>query len=95
MNLSETEYRLLAIMGGNERSGREIAKLFRDETGKAISYGTLYTSFRRLAEKGFVRVRDDEDQDGRIRFFRITGAGFSTLIDARTHYSQLAALAAS
>src|SRR5262245_39141442 len=90
MNLSEKEMQLLALVD-TERSGREVAQLFEKETGRSISYGTLYTTFRRLKEEGLVKVRDSEDEDGRVRSFLITGAGQRALRNQREHYSALAA----
>ena len=90
MILSATELRLVALVT-TERSGREVAQLYKRETGKAISYGTLYTTFRRLKEKGWVRVRDDTDRDGRVRYFSVTGKGSTAWALSRKHYAALAA----
>jgi DNA-binding PadR family transcriptional regulator len=68
----EFELLSLALM---ERSGREIAGLYRSATGKPIAYGTLYTTLRRMKERGWVSSRESADADGRLRFFRITGKG--------------------
>lgn len=87
---SPIELQLLALVV-SERSGREVAKLFEKETGHPISYGTLYTTYRRLREAGWVTVREDEDQDGRIRFFRITALGADALDHGRQYYAGLAA----
>ena len=70
-------------------AGRDVAHRYKEETGKSIAYGTLYTTFRRLRDDGLVTVRDDEDEDGRIRYFRINGAGKRALTDAREHYIAL------
>jgi DNA-binding PadR family transcriptional regulator len=86
---SNVEFQLLALVV-SERSGREVAKAFKDATGKAISYGTLYTTFRRLAEWKWVTVRDDEDGDGRVRWFKITGAGAKAMEKARERFRKLA-----
>lgn len=89
---SPVETQLLALVD-SERSGREVAKLYQQETGKEIPYGTLYTTFRRLKEAGWVTARDDEDEDGRVRYFRITGIGAAALSDARDYYRGLAGFA--
>jgi DNA-binding PadR family transcriptional regulator len=57
---SPVETQLLALVD-TERSGREVAKLYQEETGKEMPYGTLYTTFRRLKEAGWVTSRDDEE----------------------------------
>jgi DNA-binding PadR family transcriptional regulator len=83
--LSERERQLMLLLL-QERTGREVAREFRREHGSPISYGTLYTTLRRLNEAGFVDVtREDEDADGRFRYYRLTGAGskaLSAAIDA-------------
>lgn len=81
---SPREMELLAILVRHGRcSGREVAKRYQEETKSSISYGTLYTTFRRLKESGWVDVADDTDQDGRVRYFTITGAGVRALSGAR------------
>jgi DNA-binding PadR family transcriptional regulator len=87
---SPMEMQLLALVAHEERSGREVAELYRQETGKSISYGTLYTTFRRLKDSGWVKVRDDHDQDGRIRFFLIDIEGRRALAASRAHHAELA-----
>ena len=87
---SDVEFRLLTLVVV-ERSGREVAHEYKKATGSAISYGTLYTTFRRLRERDWVTVRDDEDVDGRVRWFRITGTGAKAMQRARARYEGLAA----
>lgn len=86
---SENEFRLLALVV-TERSGRDVAKAFEKAAGRPISYGTLYVTFGRLRESGWVTVRDDEDEDGRVRWFRITAEGAEAMKRARDHYHGLA-----
>jgi DNA-binding PadR family transcriptional regulator len=88
---SDTEFELLALLGPSEISGRDLAKLYESETGSTISYGTLYTTLRRMKETGWVAVREDQDEDGRVRFFSITNGGKATLRNARSHYGSMAA----
>lgn len=90
MNLSDKEMQLLALVAFDELPGREVAKRYKDETRHNISYGTLYTTFRRLKDEKLVTVRDDEDDDGRIRYFQITADGRRALNHARQRYQQMA-----
>lgn len=76
---STVEYNLLCALGAREVGGRDLAKRYEEEQGTSISYGTLYTSMRRLKEAGWVTVRDDEDGDRRVRYFKLSGAGTSAL----------------
>src|SRR5688572_3629429 len=81
---SATEMALLEILSEHaELAGREVAKQFKATHGRTISYGTLYTTLRRLKEQQWVRTRDDEDQDGRIRFFSLDPRGRGALNEAR------------
>lgn len=82
-NPSQIEFRLLTLVM-SELTGREVAKRYEKDTGKTISYGTLYTTFRRLKESGWVSVRDAQDEDGRLRYFQITGAG-RRVLEAAVH----------
>jgi len=91
MNLpSPVEMQLLALVTDEELSGREVAKRFERETGRKISYGTLYTTFRRLKEANWVKVREDEDEDGRVRYFQADIGGKRALAEARAYYAGLA-----
>ncbi len=87
---SPMEMQLLALVANDERSGRDVAKLYQQETSKTISYGTLYTTFRRLKDDGWVKVRDDQDQDGRVRFFKIDVDGRRALANGREFYAGIA-----
>lgn len=87
---STLETDLLSLLSAvEESSGREIAKRYYGETGRSISYGTLYTTFRRLREAGLVAVRDDHDNDGRVRHFRLTGAGKTALREGAQYYAAI------
>lgn len=76
---SPTETALLDLMGTRERTGREIAEAYAKEHGTTISYGTLYTALRRLKEGGWIDMRDDEDEDGRLRYYTLSGKGAKAL----------------
>jgi len=78
MKLTYTELHLLSLTL-LERSGREIAQLFKTETGKTITYGTLYVTLSHLKGMGLVSMRTTEDEDGPIRWFKITDAGDAVL----------------
>lgn len=88
-HLSPTEFRLLGLVI-TERTGREIAKQYKAETGRAISYGTLYTTLRRMREEGLVHMREGSDGDGRLRYFKIAASGARMLNRSRTEFSRLA-----
>ena len=86
--LSPTELQLLSLIT-SERAGREVARLYEGEAGQAISYGTLYTTLRRMRERGWVGMREDRELDRRIRLFVATMDGVHELDSARGHYASL------
>lgn len=85
------EMRLLTLVAVEEMAGRDVAEAYHESTGETISYGTLYTTFRRMHERGWVKVRDDEDQDGRVRYFKIDADGRRALAEGRESYAEIAA----
>ena len=72
---SATETALLTVLGPHRLTGRQLAVRYKEESGRSISYGTLYTTMSRLRDLGWVEQSDSEDEDGRLRYFRLTGAG--------------------
>ncbi len=59
---------------------RDVAKLYARQYGRSISFGTLYTTLRRLSDIGLVTVtRESDDADGRFRYYRLTGTGARSL----------------
>ncbi len=90
--LSPTELQLLSLIT-SERAGREVARLYENETGQTISYGTLCTTFRRMRERGLVQTRRNRDEDGRTRLFCATTGGLRSIIESRSYYQELAAFA--
>jgi DNA-binding PadR family transcriptional regulator len=89
---SDREYELLVLLFA-ERTGRDLSRLYLKETGRRISYGTLYTTLGRLKDAGFVRVtREAEDADGRLRYFRITSQGATAAAAKREKYRDMASL---
>ena len=87
--LSPVETRLLALIE-TERSGPEIAALYRKETGTRIARGTFYTSMRRLRRRSLVRMRLDRYGDQRTRLFAATDEGRTALAESRARYLELA-----
>ena len=88
--LSPVELKVLALVL-KEQTGRSIARLFRRQTGEQIPHGTLYSTLRRMRERGWVRMREDRALDPRIRLFVATMDGVRELDRARGHYAELAA----
>src|SRR5947209_5871301 len=89
--LSRTELELLGTLGSRRLSGRELARLYEGETRRNIAYGTLYTTMGRLRDQGLVEQQDSEDEDGRLRYFVMTGAGITAMTDEKRQLQTLLA----
>jgi DNA-binding PadR family transcriptional regulator len=86
---SLTETALLVALGSSRLTGRELAQRYKEETGRNISYGTLYTTMSRLRKLGWVEQTDSEDEDGRLRYFEMTGAGAHALSETESFFGNL------
>ena len=86
--LSPVELKVLSLVL-EERTGREIAALYRKQTGDRIPFGTLYSTLRRTRARGWVRMREDRELDPRIRLFVATAEGAEELERSREHYAEL------
>jgi len=79
---------LLAVLRrGNDAYGMEIREEIEERTGRAVSYGAVYTTLDRLERKGFVSFRLGEstpERGGRARkYFRVEPAGRDALRETR------------
>ena len=86
--LSPVELQILALIT-TERTGRQVAELYRHEAGRRIAHGSLYTSLRRLRARGLVTAREDRAEDCRIRYFLATREGMEALQRSRAYYGRL------
>lgn len=78
---------LLSLMA-RPHSGRHLARRLREATGRSISYGSLYTTLRRMRDDGLVEITVGEDR--RERLFQITGGiGKAALAKGREYYAAL------
>jgi DNA-binding PadR family transcriptional regulator len=91
--LTPVELRVLSLVT-EERTGREVARLYGREAGEQISFATLYSALRRMRTRGWVRMRADPDLDSRLRLFVATADGAEELERARDQYATLAAFGA-
>ena len=79
----------MTALGSQTLSGRELAAKFKEQTGKSISYGSLYVTMSRLRDKGWIEETDSDDEDGRVRHFQVTGEGSSALREARRFFGRV------
>ena len=87
--LAPVEVKVLALVL-EERTGREVAALYRRQTGDQLPRGSLYSALRRMRQRGWVRMRADRELDPRLRLFVATADGVRELERARVFYEDLA-----
>ncbi|NKB18997.1 MAG: hypothetical protein GKS01_00495 [Alphaproteobacteria bacterium] len=85
--LNTTEFLILKsiqFQSGNAY-GVSIRKELKEKVGRSFSYGTIYTTLRRLETKGYISTRKGEKSEvrgGRAKeFVRINGLGERVLTD--------------
>lgn len=67
---------LTALNQTEWRDGREVRRTLANGSDfGGPSYGSLYTTFRRLDEAGFVETRETHEEGRPKRLFRLTEAG--------------------
>lgn len=64
---SSLELKLLNLMFKN--GGQMLGADLKKESG--ASYGTVYSTMRRLVEKRWARFTDHQDEEGRVRMFHL------------------------
>jgi PadR family transcriptional regulator, regulatory protein PadR len=68
---------------GEDAYGVPISREIEQQTGRTVTFGTVYATLERLQKKGFVRSSLGEatpERGGRAkRFFRVTLAGLRTV----------------
>jgi DNA-binding PadR family transcriptional regulator len=72
--MTDTEFTLLSFCF-QWRTGRKLAQMYQEETGRSIAYGTVYRVMRHLKEEGLVESRKSRDENGVFREFKITSGG--------------------
>jgi DNA-binding PadR family transcriptional regulator len=87
---------LLAILRlGDDAYGVEVLEEIRRCTGRETAPGAMYTTLGRLEDKGVIEGRLGEptaERGGRAkRYFKVTSAGRTALVDAQLAYRKLMA----
>ena len=92
-NLGLNEIKILQALIFREKYGLEIIETLKNETGKGISLGGLYTTMHRLEKKGFVKSRWGESTaergGNRRKYYRLTGTGEKALSEVKQSLSPL------
>lgn len=94
--LGEFEYLVLLALArlGEDAYGVTIRDTLIERTGRAASFGAVYSTLRRLEDKGYVRshLGDPEAvRGGRAKkFVELTGHGRAALQDSHTAFARMA-----
>ena len=83
---SVIQTRLLALVSDEELSGLDLQQAYLERQEEKIALGTLYWTMRKMGERGWIKVRDDDSSDGRFRYFAITDKGREILANSREYY---------
>jgi PadR family transcriptional regulator, regulatory protein PadR len=77
--MSATDTIIMAALEGGERFGRDICREFKRRAGRKLPYGSLYTTLKRMQDKGLVSSREGEsnpDHGGNHRlYYALTDKG--------------------
>ncbi len=94
--LGEFEYLVLLALArlGEDAYGVTIRDTLVERTGRAPSFGAVYSTLRRLEDKGYVRsyLGDPEAvRGGRAKkFILLTSQGLAALRDSHTAFARMA-----
>lgn len=92
-SLVTVELTILSSLLVKDRYGLEIIKTIKEDAGKTISIGGLYTTLNRLEKKGYVKGyngKTTSDRGGnRRKYFKLTGLGSRALKDVQTTLTSL------
>jgi DNA-binding PadR family transcriptional regulator len=91
------EFELLVMLTilrlGEDAYGVPISREIEQQTGRTVTFGTVYATLERLQKKGFVRSSLGEstpERGGRAkRFFRVTSAGLRTVRENKRNLVRL------
>ncbi|HTS60991.1 MAG TPA: PadR family transcriptional regulator [Candidatus Acidoferrales bacterium] len=91
------EFELLVMLTilrlGEDAYGVPISREIEQQTGRTVTFGTVYATLERLQKKGFVRSSLGEatpERGGRAkRFFRVTSAGLRTVRETKRNLIRL------
>ena len=91
------EFELLVMLTilrlGEDAYGVPISREIEQQTGRTVTFGTVYATLERLQKKGFVRSSLGEatpERGGRAkRFFRVTSAGLRTVRETKRNLVRL------
>lgn len=79
---------------GREASGVAIHDVLREQTGRRVSPGSIYTTLGRLEKRGLVRSRGGSPIPGRMgrppKYYELRPAGATALMDAYEETQRLA-----
>lgn len=97
--LLDAEFHILLVLGAGEQHGYAIMKTINDHPDISYFLGpaTLYRTIRRLLEKSFIKEvgdrPDEENDDERRRYYRLSGAGHKVMVSETERLAKLVSIA--
>lgn len=84
-----TDAIILAHLEKKDSYGYEINKSIQERTGYILKDATLYTTFRRLEDLGYITSYwGDGDSGARRRYYTITGKGKQILLEMKKDWQE-------
>lgn len=81
---------LLAVLQlGEGAYGAAVRNELRERAGRAVSYGAVYATLRRMDDKGLVTSRWDTSSGRPRKYFGVTDEGLSALRQAREQIARM------
>lgn len=97
--LSDAEFHILLVLASGEHHGYAIMKTINEHPDIFYFLGpaTLYRTIRRLLERSLIEEVEDrpdqENEDERRRYYRLSGAGHKVMVSETKRLSKLTSLA--
>jgi len=97
--LLDAEFHILLVLGAEEQHGYAIMKTINEHPDISYFLGpaTLYRTIRRLLERSLIEEigdrPDQENDDERRRYYRLSGAGHRVMVSETERLSKLVSIA--
>lgn len=97
--LSDAEFHILLVLAEREHHGYAIMKTINEHPDISYFLGpaTLYRTIRRLLERFLIEEIEDrpdqENDDERRRYYRLSGAGYRVMVSETERLSKLVSIA--
>jgi DNA-binding PadR family transcriptional regulator len=86
--LSPLSYTLLALLKKGKMPGTELAQAYETRTLRKVTFGTLYTTLKRLETRKLIESSEGTD-DRREKYYKLSKTGKEALKRSKDFYAEL------